>query len=350
MKNTKFSNTMFIIGAGAHVPYNYPTAQKLTGLLKSLHRDCSKVSSISDGFLRSDSLSKLEKDKIKICRYLRDLKLVVKPEKMNSINAYDIKLGQILEHFLIEFGQSQVYSIDAYLANYLKTNKGLNDEAFPRIGKLLISYFIYDYEKQTPIGFHNFDWIQYIINRYLKDTKTLDLFLSEPPLIYTFNYDNHFEKCLCSHLVSYHGFEKDDAINKVNGLGIKHIYGHIDSLNNESEQSILESSIQNLRVVGEERSTDDLNEVSKSLAKSIFHVDDVYFLGFGFDELNTKLIFKHCPVNLDRSDYPNFYSTNIGFSPYNQRKANELCRGRVSFFPDREVDCLELLSSIKPIF
>ncbi len=349
-KISEFSKTVFIIGAGAHVPYSYPTAIQFTDLLKKLHRDSEKVTSLSDTFLNSTRTGKRDKDKINICRCLKKLQLVEDLKDMSSSNSYDIKLGNELDTFLLEFGQSQVYSIDAYLANYMQRPEENRKDLVPQIGKLLISYFILDYEKQIPVGFHEFNWIQYIINEFLKNRKTMESFFNSPPKFFTFNYDNHFEKSIYYHLLSYHGLSKIDALEKIRKLEIKHVYGHINSIDLVSDEVVYKESLQSLRVIGQERSDETLENLSIDFAACFEAAREVFFLGFGFDELNTNLIFKHCPSKMGNEYYPEFYSTNIGFSVFQQKKLSERSPVKIQFFPDKEVDCLELISKSKPIF
>lgn len=329
MNDVEFSETMLIIGAGAHVPYGYPTAKQLTELFKALHRDNDKVVFMINGKKRGELYS----DKVKICKYLSDFRLVEEPRiLLESSNDYYKKLGDELEQFLIGFGESQVYSIDAYLANYLNRPEESINKLVPQLGKLLIAYFIYNYEKKIPIGFHESNWIQYIINEHLKDRKSLERFFESPPDIYTFNYDNHFEKSIFSHLKSYHGFSEDEALKKTKSLNIKHIYGHIDSLDTDLEESILRKSLENLFIIGEERSGDKMEKISQEMGRSMEKAKDVYFLGFGFDELNTKLIFRHRLEGRRKGFYPEFYSTNIGFSKLDQRRASEIIPDAMQFF------------------
>src|SRR5690606_2880183 len=123
------------------------------------------------------------------------------------------------------FAGSQVYSIDAFLAKYIGNHS--EDDVLVKIGKVVLIYNIAKYENITPIGYHNFNWIQFIINHYLKDPESRDLFFKKPPIIYTFNYDRIFERSILKHLVDFHSINKKDATEMVKSLKIKHIYGDL---------------------------------------------------------------------------------------------------------------------------
>lgn len=143
-----------------------------------------------------------------------------------SSNSFDIELGKALDNFLDSFAKSQVYSIDAFLAKF--SDEHASEESqnkITEIGKVVLIYFISRYENQTPIGYHKFDWIQFLINEYLKDKDTRTSFFKNPPKFYTFNYDRILERSLMNHLINFHFLEEDTAVQMIKDLKITHIYG-----------------------------------------------------------------------------------------------------------------------------
>lgn len=342
MTSTEFSKTAIIIGAGAHVSYGLPTAMKLTEILKSLFSEVIKINSLKLRPMYMQVGHKLEPDKVNICKYLHDQNI------LNSKSVEDI--SQQLDSFLEEFGRSQVYSIDAYLANILKKEGNDCKNNFATIGKVLISYFINSFERKTPIGLHRFDWIQYLINSFLVDPDSLEKFLKYPPRIFTFNYDNLFERSIATHLVSYHGYTEDKAKEAIEKLKITHIYGHLNTLNISDESQIISSGIKNLMVIGEERSEERMKDVSRKIRDSLLGTKSVYFLGFGFDKLNTELILPKTTIDRLQGKMPEFYSTNIGLSDSMRKKIYSNVPIDIEFFPNKDVDCMKLINEEKPIF
>lgn len=239
-----------------------------------------------------------------------------------------------------------------------------NDGLKAKIGKLLISYFIKKSEDRCPIGFHyeGFDWIQYIINEFL--TKDLKKFFECPPRVFSFNYDNLFERSIWEHLVHYHKMSEQQAKQMVLGLKIRHIYGHIGTLENPFLLTDVRghlAAINNIKVIGEERDTAALDGMAEEIIDSILHADQVLFLGFGFDDLNTQLIYrKLCkePDTLkDIQEYCRHQrraATNIGRSLHEIQSLQK----RLPFFIDfhatsqglEQIDCLKLIREKAPIF
>src|SRR6266702_8534366 len=147
----KFSKTLLVIGAGAHVPYDMPTSRKLTKTIKELVSHCKKIS-----FLQTNrpGNTDLDVNKIRICRLLRDMKIInPSPDAVN--NAFDIAIGEALDSLVSSFARSKVYSIDRYLANSENSNLTPTNV---KIGKLLITFFIKTFEEAKPWGFHEPDW------------------------------------------------------------------------------------------------------------------------------------------------------------------------------------------------
>lgn len=345
-----FQDTTLIIGAGAHVPYGFPTSQGLTSLIKKYYTDAD-IKTTNLNTASSYANTKEEFDKITISTLLRDIKY---PKTTKTIPpTRDQSVIELLNSFIAEFARSQVYSIDSYLASYLKNHKENANPDFPLIGKLLIAFTINYFERKTLIGFHEFDWIQYIINSYLTNPIHLNNFFANPPTIYTFNYDTHLERSLAEHLQSHHGKSKEDAKKMVDGLNIKHIYGAIDSLEDPLRFTITKESIENILVIGEERATDELRKTSLEISNSLKRSKEVYFLGFGFDEANTRLIFdEYLRFMAGRTEFPNFYSTNFGINFYERNKIKTLIGPiQIKFGPiDKKIDSLDLIRNKYPIF
>lgn len=183
-----FNSTTLIIGAGAHQPYGFPGSKTLTEQIKDLLRKGTPVVHFSDA-TRECQYSPEQEDRIRICSLMKALRI---GPLGNTPADHATALGEALDKFLVMFAGAQVESIDTFLAQ--RSSAQVPDLLNIKIGKLLIAYFIHKYESQTLIGLHRSDWIQYLTHEFLRHSKLRDLFFSSPPRIYTFNYDNFFEK------------------------------------------------------------------------------------------------------------------------------------------------------------
>src|SRR5690606_13046238 len=156
--------------------------------------------------------------------------------------------------------------------------------------KVVLIYNIAKYENITPIGYHNFNWIQFIINHYLKDPESRDLFFKKPPIIYTFNYDRIFERSILKHLVDFHSINKKDATEMVKSLKIKHIYGDLGpfekAFDYTNPQQVKEA-MSRIRVIGEERLKNTAS-LSNQIFEDLNKLNQVYILGYGYDSLNNE--------------------------------------------------------------
>lgn len=95
----------------------------------------------------------------------------------------------------------------------------------------------------------------------------MELFFSAGPKIYTFNYDNLFERLLYGHLTTYHELSAEEAIEKIEKLNVIHVYGDIGDVEgtvNLSDNGFYQSCQERIKVIGEDRSEEKLATVSKN--------------------------------------------------------------------------------------
>ena len=324
-----------------------------------------------------------EKDRIKICKLMDELKIMEKKSTYNFSNGYDIELCSKLSSFIQCFSESGLYSIDSYLAKYIEieNDKPQKDEIFPKIGKLIIAYLLSKIEKNTPIGFQNFNWIHHLINKFLKNEELLDKFLDKPPKIFTFNYDNFLENTFLKHFQRFHDKNYEEALNMVKKIEIKHIYGHINSYIDEKKtiEKICENAldlngVDSIRVIGEDRNhkkIEVIENISVEIGAAIWGSKKVYFLGYGFDDLNNAIIFKHIASNMytdmtfknekKMQGIPDadFFSTNYKMKRHQiysiRSKIKDNYKIDINFHHDNNqsegfVDCEKLIEELAPIF
>jgi hypothetical protein len=329
LSSIKFSQTGFIIGAGAHVPYGMPVSAQLTEKIKKLNHP-KKVMGSFQPYSGDDEYVIAKKH---ICKIIDSQNLIKRHLHTSSANAYEIEVGKQLDIFLDTFAGSQVYSIDAFLAKYIVDHKKTEDDLLIKIGKIVLVYFIHKYETSIPTGYHQFDWIQHLINNLIKNSAAKEHFFLSPPKFSTFNYDRILERSLLSHLINFHGLKSKEAIEKVKSLNIKHFYGDLGQFEDEFDidnPGHVKKALERIRVIGEER-LKSIEQESQDFFEKYKNLKTVYILGYGFDEQNNELLFSKFKSKIGErerltlqitgfkptdssSNYPNFYSTNIGLT------------------------------------
>lgn len=303
-----FSDKLLILGAGSHVPYSFPSATDLKKEILDLGtRDVGHDGNNFMNFsLQPDSMER----KRDVLNIMKSLDLIDFEPKSGQV--YLRALQESLNKFIKYFGEAQVYSIDKYLAN---RGKSPEDQELKKIGKLLISYFIKYHEDQLNIGFRGDNWIQLIFKQYFDNKDAVESFFHAPPKIYTLNYDRFLEKSIFLHLVRQHNYSELEATEKVKQLKITHIYGDLGDFNNDDKDKIkfYSNAISRIKVVNEERDIKKLQDITNEITDKIHNSSAVYFLGYGFDEINNKILLGGYQ---SKGDPAKFYSTNIKLTPF----------------------------------
>jgi hypothetical protein len=307
--------TVFILGAGASVPYGYPTGRQLRGY-------------ICKNFLNNY---------LNLHRQYRDSP---KEQRIEQVET---------EKFVEAFNQSGNFSIDLWLAR--------NTE-FSEIGKKAILTVISKMEHSSKFNEdmiednQKHDWYSYLFNRMtntLIDPGAFARFNENKVGFVTFNYDRSLEFYLQNSL-------KHSFMNIPRGIGkfsdlisfpIHHVYGLISKLSWQDDRGSkyrseigyeeLQRLQSNIRVI-HERTNQDIDAIKDLIsgAKRIF------FLGFGYAQ-----------ENLEALDLPNafkkdqqIFGTAIGFTEKERRDIiKKLRRPKIITEPIIEIkmDCLTLL-------
>lgn len=344
---------MLIIGAGAHVPYGFPTSNELTEKIKDLVTIADPLEELESEIssFRAESPGyEATIDKWNICRLVKEL-VMQNQVGICELHYFDKMVINKLDEFVQNFAEAQVDSIDAFLAQRSNAN---GDSTEIEIGKLIIAYFINKYEHETPIGFHQKDWLRYLTNEFLRHQSLRDTFFHKPPKIYTFNYDNFLEKSLFAHLKAFHQMDESAARNLVQSLNISHIYGDTNSfnfvLNDSNHLEFYREAIKRIKVIGEERNS-SANKITHEVIKGIACAKKVYFLGFGFDEYNSMLLFGS--NNDELSQYfadTEFYSTHVNMTEKEKIDIQNRAPFPLIFPAGDECDCMKLVREEFPIF
>lgn len=252
------NKTIFVLGAGASEPFEYPIGKALKKKL------CHELSALNIARLLAS-----EKDEIDDYVYT-------------------------ITTFQDNFHKSAENSIDLFLK--------YNPE-FKELGKKLIAATLLPIENQDILldSYNKRNWYILFWNLIEHSFEKID---KHNIHFITFNYDRSLEHFLITALYhSYSGKKSmEDCAKKINSIDIIHVYGYLAPLPWQSEscnrpyisQSItkrdLENAVQNLFIIGEERKSDaqlsKLNEIKSLISEAVY----IYFLGFGYDEENLSIL------------------------------------------------------------
>jgi hypothetical protein len=354
------SDSLFIIGAGAHVPYLMPTSADLRSSLKEMY-SCMGPWKLDNKHVEDPILRK----KKHLFKVAFDLKIVAKalstllpqitsadplPEVSHEIS------NKWFNAFLKSFCESHVVSIDAYLSNISHEKNIEKKLIYSEMGKLAIAYLITEAERSNYLGTRADDWIHFFINQYIK--KDIALFFSMPPKFLTFNYDRIFERMLFTHLVEYHRKSSNEAKELVDSLQIFHIYGDLgdysewhEDVSDESLCIFYSNAMARIHVIGDERASNKRIEIQREISRRYESTDNIYFLGYGFDEENNKLLTNSFPIR-NWANSKNTYSTTIGIKRADISRIEKTLRTTKMFKINQhgalieELYCSDLITSV----
>lgn len=242
------TKTLFILGAGASVPFGYPAS---IGLREAILRKGNDVTILKALNYQDDDPKPFQRE---------------------------------FNRFLNEFARSSVYSIDSFLEYRTE---------FMEIGKINIAAFLINHEDDGKLRFSGNNWYMYLYDR-LK--VSFDQFDQNNISFITFNYDRSLEQFLYEAIRCRFGKSPQECAEKLKSIPIVHLYGQLDPLpwqgENGRKYSSKENLIDRLRAASKNiKLISDERDISKS---EDFHnaynlINDaqrIFFLGFSFDETN----------------------------------------------------------------
>ncbi len=243
--------TVLVLGAGASLPYNFPTTEDLR----------LKILSLAKNFTLRDSTE------------------------------LDVEINQVVE-FFNSFYYSGTYSIDEFLGKR---------EEFTKIGKLLIAKSLLAYENaQNLFSFQSSrDWYKILVQSLTEDVSLDHLAINNSLTIITFNYDRSLEQYLFLALKNQFGAEENEVAQHLSKLNIIHLHGQlgylpwqsiegadkkVEYMNGLDPERIKEAA-NGIKIIYE---TDfKLHEFERAIS-AIEYAETVLFLGFGYHPLNLK--------------------------------------------------------------
>lgn len=308
-------DTVLILGAGASVPYGYPTAKEL--------REFVVTSFINE--------------------YSQYLRQKSKPES-EVINA-----SQKFSHLIQTFRQSSNKSFDLFLSR--------NRKKYYTDGKFILAWSILYFEALSKfnedIDRPDTDWYTYIFNEMTdKMTKSSDLekFTKNKLKLLSFNYDRSFEEFIFQSLFFSFSGDNEDVMKAASWIKVLHIYGKILELQWENPSigekyktnNILDLTTKakdNIEIIYDER-------ISKSeeIKKIIMEAERIFFLGFGYSLENIEAL--GLRNILTQSQW--VYGTALGFTATEIINIKKLLRSLNPILPDHHInlenlDCVGLL-------
>lgn len=253
------SETVFVLGAGASMPFGFPSGEglitKIFEELKCHFKTSGKVDPTKDQVL---------------------LKMLLEQFEYNFI-----------ENFLNSLLKSQTNSIDNFLSH---------NSQYREIGKMCIFYIILKYEKNSLVSdkLWNGNWYKYIWN--ILDQQNFHSNFC----IYTFNYDRSFEYYFYSTIQNLNNLTNEETKVKFDRLKIRHLHGSLgnifpgfsDSLSYgdltkfNSYDALIKSS-KSIEVIYE---VENKKDVFSDFRKECSDASNIIFLGFGFNQENVDRI------------------------------------------------------------
>lgn len=291
----KLDRTVFILGAGASLPYSYPTALQLRNDLINRYDEV-----ITDSFKAFGNNGE----------YMEDFKEAIIP-------------------LIKKFDKSNTKSIDLFLTR-------TQDRQFISLGTKLIWLYINWYERQSPKNLRAedsnedwyFDFFNELTENFISKT-TLNNLTKDYITFITFNYDRSLENFLFKSFLNSFPIKENEVTELMNNhFNIHHVYGKIIDLNWEgtaiSSQYFSETALfkfedanQNIKLIYEDRSN-----IPIETQNFLEYAEQIYCLGFGFAEINLKFLNLKKLINPETK----IFATSKGLHKAKKDRINEFLR------------------------
>jgi hypothetical protein len=288
--------TVLVLGAGASVPFGFPTGSALASqLVEELHEN-------HHTWIALTTLTGYTADAVK---EFRDTFLY---SGKNSVDAF-------LEH----------------RPEYLE------------IGKLTIAALLIPYERPNSVfRFSDQNWLRYL---YDKLNSSFEEFSENRLAFVTFNYDRCVEFFLYNALRNTYRKSHDEIVTALAAMPVIHLHGRLGYLPWErdvdearpfdieiSEKSLRDSMV-SLKIIHEDIS--DGRDADFNRAKELLmDADQIRFLGFGYNATNIK--------RLGVLDFPDnrAFGTRVGLADAEAAGIAKLCQNKITLAPG---DCMTFI-------
>lgn len=284
--------TTLVLGAGASMPYGFPSGYELR-------------------------------------------KLLCNPNNLRPLSASGLFGEDDVNDFCTAFLRSSVESIDAFLAKRGTQKLPYSNRTFEEVGKAAIAAVLIAREDVSKLFDDSIDdhWYSYLW-QYLGTS--VEDFENSNLSIVTFNYDRSLECYLTETLKNSFGIDELDAAMAVSKMRILHVYGKLGDLPNhgsagtrpylpQQTSSAILNAAAGLKIIAESRDDD---AVLESARQYLTAAERICFLGFGFDRTNVeRLRIKEIlrqKYMMSEFRGPDAYSTSLHLATAEQRRLQQL--------------------------
>lgn len=293
--------TVFVIGAGASMPFGFPSGERLLEL-------------VCQGLQSEDHFNQLQNvgfSKEEIIAYQKAL-----------FNSGRTSVDQFLEHRLdlIDIGK---HSIAQVLIGYESSNSlfGMGSSG---------------------------NWYKYLFGIM---NSSFERFHENKISFITFNYDRSLEQFLFLALKNSYGKSDIEVAEKLKSLNIVHVHGQLGDLpllgaNTRNYDTVrtktsIEQAAAQIRIIHEGIDADEDEQFVRA-QKLIRKAKRVFFLGFGYH-----------PVNLSRLNINDskatFYGTAMGLSLHERAAIQHITLDRISHTNLHDTDIISLFRAHQPL-
>jgi hypothetical protein len=287
------TKTVFVLGAGASVPFGFPTGVGLTELMLKDLRERGRIYDM----LRTGL----------------------------SLNA------DALDNFATSLYNSGKNSVDAFLEHR---------QEFMDIGKAAIASSLIPFEIQDKVmDFGAGNWLRYMYNQL---NSGFDDFPENRISFITFNYDRTVEWFLANSLQNSFGRTIDECKKVLDSIPVVHLHGRLGYLPWENahgrdfgstlDRDNVRASVDQIKIIHED--IDDNRDSDFKKAKLLLEsAEKIYFMGFGFNKLNVdRLGLSGLQPNKSIATAFGLTTNEIGF-------INKMTNGKILF---ENRDCINL--------
>lgn len=254
--------TVFILGAGAHIPYGFPSGKELMG-------------NVVDQLMRG----------------MRDTELSLRTLPQRGGININIVQQKNIEKFIESLNKAGQASIDSFI------NANQHMTGFDVIGKAGIAQAILESEAKFLIAKgsnkdNKYDWFEYLFEKMCDGiSKSNQFFRDNKVSFITFNYDRLLEHKFFNALKhSFNPSNDQETVDMVKAIPIHHVYGSLGVYDpiifgqiNYWDRAF--KSIQTIHEVIEEHST-----AIQLAKKELDQAEKICFLGFGYHKENIELL------------------------------------------------------------
>ena len=302
-------NTVLVLGAGASMPYGFPSGRELFFIIKK-------------------GLNIYTKGKRILWEKLRTLGI-----KDNEIKDFRSALN---------YADSP--SVDAFLEHRSE---------FSEVGKLSIALTLIPYEDERRLfnigGSADMpsSWYRYLMDKL--DAKDRDEFKYNKLSVITFNYDRSWEHYLFTALKHRYGITDNECAESLSSMPIIHVYGSLGSLpwqasnfsrpyEETSDLLEIQKASRQIIVMSEK---DDSAPVFHRVFELMKEASKIYFLGFGYHNTNLRRLGMSRLVNK-----ANRFGTSVGLGNAEWRSISDTWH---ITFKGTNIDILSIFHDHVPI-